>query len=102
MKELVRHPHDAQDHRGWTAAGTTVSSQGVWDQEDIEHIHKTGPVERRENFETGDPYPSKISNPHFIRNRILPEEIFPGFEGFHEEVVGCMCGARASTPPVPL
>ncbi|EGE06342.1 2OG-Fe(II) oxygenase superfamily protein [Trichophyton equinum CBS 127.97] len=82
VKELVCHPHDASDHRGWVAAGTTVSSQGVWDQEDIERIHKTGPVEKRESLETGDPYPSRIPNPNFIANRILPEEIFPGFEEF--------------------
>ncbi|KAG5204554.1 Sexual differentiation process protein isp7 [Trichophyton interdigitale] len=82
VKKLISHPHDTSDHRGWVAAGTTVSSQGVWDKEDIERIHKTGPVEKREVLETGDPYPSRIQNPNFIANRILPEEIFPGFAAF--------------------
>ncbi|KAJ5170830.1 Oxoglutarate/iron-dependent dioxygenase [Penicillium coprophilum] len=82
VKALVQHPHDISNHRGWAAAGTTVSSQGVWDQDEIERIRETGPAEKREVLETGDPYPSKIPNPHFIPNRVLPEEILPGFEAF--------------------
>ncbi|OJJ05764.1 hypothetical protein ASPVEDRAFT_199198 [Aspergillus versicolor CBS 583.65] len=102
VKELVRHPHDPSDHRGWAAAGTTVLSQGVWDQADIERIRKTGPVETREALETGDPYPSKAPNPEFTPNRILPEEIFPGFEAFTQkwwdacikqelQILRCLC-----------
>ncbi|GAQ41672.1 hypothetical protein AtubIFM55763_011653 [Aspergillus tubingensis] len=83
VKELCKHNTVAADHRGWAAVGTGIVSQDIWDPNEIEKLRKTAPVEQKEILEMGNPR-SKGGPGESIVNRLLPEDVFPGFRAFLE------------------
>ncbi|KAI9371607.1 hypothetical protein BJX61DRAFT_534632 [Aspergillus egyptiacus] len=83
VKELCKHNSVAADHRGWAAVGTGIVSQDVWDKNEIENLRRTAPVEQKEILEMGSPH-SKGGPGESLVNRLLPEEVFPGFRAFLE------------------
>ncbi|KAJ5780432.1 oxidoreductase 2OG-Fe(II) oxygenase family [Penicillium paradoxum] len=86
VKKMIAHPRKASDHRGYVSAGTGIVTQGIWDPTEIEKLRETAPIEQMENLETGNPYLSTDPNDTRVaRNRLLPEEIFPGFQSFHQK-----------------
>ncbi|GKZ47680.1 hypothetical protein AbraIFM66951_011239 [Aspergillus brasiliensis] len=83
VKELCKHNTVAADHRGWAAVGTGLVNQDIWDENEIDKLRKTAPVEQKETLEMGNPR-SKGGPGESIVNRLLPEDVFPGFRAFYE------------------
>ncbi|GBF59789.1 sexual differentiation process protein [Trichophyton mentagrophytes] len=83
-KALCKHQTVAADHRGWAAVGTGIVSQDVWDKNEIEKLRKTAPIEQKEILEMGNPH-SKGGPGESIVNRLLPDDVFPGFRAFIEK-----------------
>ncbi|KAJ0419631.1 hypothetical protein BJY00DRAFT_324204 [Aspergillus carlsbadensis] len=102
VKETIAHPQNASDHRGWAAVGAGIVSQGIWDPSEIEHMRETEPPEQKEILEMGNPHSSDDPHANPFPNRLLSEEVFPGFRAFLEKwwdacveqelaVLRCLC-----------
>nr|AGN92201.1 LolO [Epichloe aotearoae] len=80
VKNSVHIPPDVSKHfQGWTGTGEAISSQGVWDPDEIERLRKEMPTELKEAMELQDPcgtYPP--GNPDLN----LVEQHLPGYLDF--------------------
>ncbi|KAL8654638.1 MAG: hypothetical protein Q9226_003355 [Calogaya cf. arnoldii] len=102
VKQLIAHPPNADDHRGFAEVGLGLVSQGIWDAAKIEEIRKSAPPEQKEILEMGNPYNSDDPKANPFPNRLLPEDCFPGFQDFikkwwdqcinlENQLIRCLC-----------
>ena len=80
VKNSVHIPHDAaKNFEGWTRVGDAISSQDVWDPDEIERLRKEQPTELKEAMEMREPcgtYPPGGPNLNLV------EEHIPGYIDF--------------------
>lgn len=93
-KSLVRRSTNPFEPRGYTTVGDAIVNQEDQprDLAELANARSTAPIEQRETLELGNPY-TLDTDP----NRLLPEDIFPGFEDWLEQWWdACMVSPRAS------
>ena len=73
VKQMIRHPPSADDHRGYVEVGFGRVTQDIWDPSEVQKIKDTTPVEQKELLEAGNPYSEndRAKNPY--PNRFLPD-----------------------------
>ncbi|KAL7929708.1 hypothetical protein V8C35DRAFT_284047 [Trichoderma chlorosporum] len=80
VKESVHLPAEGSKHfQGWTGVGDAISSQGVWDPEEIERLRKESATELKEAMELRDPTGTW---PEGAPDLALVEEHLPGYIDF--------------------
>ncbi|KAF2758112.1 Clavaminate synthase-like protein [Pseudovirgaria hyperparasitica] len=82
VKSLARRSKDPFDPRGYTIVGDAVLDQEHQPHTlgELAEARAKAPVEQRETLELGCPHATNQSP-----NKLLPEEIFPGFAGWLDE-----------------
>ncbi|KAI4216710.1 MAG: hypothetical protein LQ351_001199, partial [Letrouitia transgressa] len=102
VKQMIRHPPSADDHRGYAEVGLGTVTQGIWDPSEVQKLKDTLPVEQKEVLEAGNPYSEDDRSKNPYPNRFLPEHVFPGFRAFYknfwdacveqeQQVLRCLC-----------